>query len=230
MLDRKRSKVGIRHKVGVNSRNCEQPSRTSACLSVGCGIQAVSFESHARTCSQASPTARGYPDARVRRRSSEAKQACPGQADTLHAVQPAIKPVLNLSMIWISRDMRVKQKIDVDQDHLKASPSAMAKASAALVTSIRGRPRSTDFVRNGAFFLAVRHIPDAASHEIIDEVLKAHLTLLAHALEFSGNVRVKFDRRSHASKHIIFDALMSREQNAMFERAIRPLGHVMLPA
>jgi hypothetical protein len=107
--------------------------------------------------------------------------------------------------------MCVNKEVRINEDHRKASSSAVASTSAtSSKLPARQRPSETPLVRK-AFLGRAGGSKDPsvldASH--LNHGLEASLTKLLDSFQESGYVTIKAQRRSHASKHINCDVVMS---------------------
>src|ERR1700730_16387931 len=93
---------------------------------------------------------RGY--SRAGGQTQESEQRRPRQTDAMDIDQLPIQPVTRSLMLAGGNVRGVDEEIDVEQYHLKFSPSAWAIASAALSTLTRKAPMSWPVVRNDLRF------------------------------------------------------------------------------
>ena len=184
---------------------------TAACRSVGAGIHTVSADNHVDTCCHATAIVRGLRKAlgfvAIRRNASKV-----GQGNPTGTVPPNLpSSQARLLACWPDFNIaRVKENIDVHQDHLKPSPSRQASTSATLSILISGSPIRNARVRNDPGFfggaLMSRNPRRSAS---LTTFLQVSVTCTPQTLELHSHIVVEGQCRSHASTHISHDVLMS---------------------
>ena len=151
-------------------------------------------------------------EARVGYQSQEGQQAGPRQAHHRRSIELLVEPFARARMLWQRRHVCVHEQVGIYQNHRNASLSATASTSPTLsMLAKRGRPRSTDCVRNAHSRRRARqHVLQSLAKDLVDQGLEPPATGAAKAFEGGSDVLVERQCRSHASKHNALDAFDAR--------------------
>lgn len=148
MLDRKRCEMCVGNQ--VRTHGClrqEAPQHLSVSLGRRWNPHSIAVEPLFDLLPCGADRGRPLEDTRIGHQAEEREQARPGQPDPRGAVEALVEPGPGALVLGEVVDVGVDEKVRVDKDQWKRSPSATASASATSSTlSSRQRPRDTAFV------------------------------------------------------------------------------------
>lgn len=151
MLDCERCKMCIRYEVAVDAGLSKQfGEHIGVALCRRWNPYGFACEPSGHLFPGACHLQRPLKHPRIRGQSQKSQQTRPRQPDSRRAVDLPVEPFTRRRVLLGSVDMGIDENVDIDQDHLNASPSTTARTSATLsILGISSAPASTDLVRNG---------------------------------------------------------------------------------